>query len=75
MAENQFVVDLGNVKITEEQRQRLNAAIQKTVAGELATLNLGNKVALFPVSKFPGGGIINGIIIRDIGNKFNDLIK
>jgi hypothetical protein len=75
MNENQFVVDLGTLKLTAEQRQTMNAAIQRAVTSELASINLGNKVALFPISKFPRGPIINGIIARDLGNRFNEFIK
>ena len=74
MAENQFVVDLGTIKLSDEQRQRINVAIQKAVAGELATINVSNKIALFPISKFPGP-IINGIIAGDLGNRVKELIK
>jgi hypothetical protein len=74
-AENQFVVDLGTLKLTDEQRQRVNAAIQKAVIGELATIPSGNKLGYFPLDKFKGGPIINGVIIRDLASKFSDLIK
>jgi hypothetical protein len=75
MVENQFVVDLGTLKLTDEQKQRINGAIHKAVAGELATIDTGNKVALFPITKWPHGPIINGIIIRDLGNRFSEFIK
>lgn len=75
MSENQFVVDLGTLKLSDDEKQRINAAIHKAVAGEIATINTGNKVALFPIFKLPHGPIINGIIIRDLGNRFSELIK
>jgi len=36
MAGTQFVVDLGYVKLSDEQKRIINAAIQKAVIGELA---------------------------------------
>jgi hypothetical protein len=75
MAENQFIVDLGTIKLTDDQTLRINSAIQKAVAGELATFNVTKKIALFPISKFPKGPILNGIILRDLGNRFDELIK
>lgn len=75
MNENQFVVDLGAMKLTDDQRSRINAAIQKAVAGELATLDVTKKIALLPVTKWKDGPIINGIIIRDLGNMVNDFVK
>lgn len=65
MKENQFVVDLGTLKLTEAQKKSMNAAIQTAVASELGKLDLKNQVALIPVHKWPKGPIINGIIIRD----------
>lgn len=67
MANNQFVVDLGDMKLTEEQKININAAIQKAVTGQLAHLGNSSKIALFPVGgtgpKFPGP-ILWGIIAR-----------
>lgn len=70
MNENQFVVDLGSLQLSDEQKKKLNAAIQKAVAGELANIELDQEVVLIPVSKWPvgRGPIINGIIIDDIRN-------
>jgi hypothetical protein len=67
MQENQFTVDLGDLKLNEEQRRRINGAIQKAVAGELATISLAKEVVLIPAFKWPKGRgpIINGLIIRD----------
>jgi hypothetical protein len=77
MAQNQFVIDLGDVTLTEEQRSTMNAAIQKAVAGQLGANNLKDQVALFPVGgKRPIGPIINGIIARKIDvAKFKDVLK
>jgi len=66
MKENQFTVDLGSIKLTEADRNNINAAIQKAVAGEVANLNLKNRVVLIPANKWIKGPIINGIIIRPI---------
>ena len=66
MKENQFTVDLGSITLTEADRSNINAAIQKAVAGEIANLNLKNRVVLIPANKWPKGPIINGIIIRPI---------
>ncbi len=77
MSKNQFVVDLGDVTLTEAQRSTMNAAIQKAVAGELASSNLKDQVALFPVTaKQPIGPILEGIIARKIDVlKFKDILK
>jgi hypothetical protein len=74
MAENQFVVDLGPVKLTEVQRKSMNAAIQGAVVGELAKVSTGNKIALFPLERHRGP-ILDGIVARDLGDKFDQLIK
>ena len=46
--ENQFVVNLDGLKLTDEQRQRINSGIQKVVMTELAQLD---HVSDFSVSK------------------------
>jgi hypothetical protein len=74
MAENQFVVDLGPVKLSEGQRKSINAAIQGAVVGELAKVNTGNRIVLLPLAKFRGP-ILDGIVARDVGDKFDELIK
>lgn len=83
MDENQFIVDLGDLQMSDDQRKKINSAIQKAVAGELANIELEKEVVLIPVNKWPKerGPIINGIIIRDLKNagldKFlgSDVIK
>lgn len=60
---NQFVVDLGTLKLDDAHRERISAAIQKAVTAELA--NAGDKNIHFkPVTaadKFQG---IHGPLIR-----------
>lgn len=75
MAENQFVVDLGNVQLSADQRRRMNASIQSAVASELANFKLSKKIVLIPVDKWPKGPILDGIYVRDLGNRINDLIR
>lgn len=75
MAKNQFVVDLGTLKLTDEEHQRINAAIQKAVVGELATVNTSNRFALFPLRRFTIGPILDGIVARDLNNRFQEFIK
>jgi hypothetical protein len=76
MKDNQFVVDLGTLKLNDAQRASLNAAIHKAVAGELANFKSDRRIALFPVDRFPNGPIINGIIIRDFdATKFEEIIR
>jgi hypothetical protein len=77
MSKNQFVVDLGDLTLTETQRTKMNAAIQRAVAGELAELNFKDQVALFPVEgKRPLGPILEGLIARRIDvQKFKDVLK
>lgn len=78
MKQNQFVVDLGKLKLTEADRQRINAAIQRTAASELAGISTSarSRVVLVPITpkfKLP---ILWGIIIRDIDDLiFKDIIK
>jgi hypothetical protein len=60
---NQFIVDLGSLKLNEEQRRSMNAAIQSAVTKELATIGLSDNVALVPVHQYLKGPIINGIIV------------
>jgi hypothetical protein len=66
---NQFVVDLGKVKLTTDQRDQINVAIQKAAAGELARINITERIVLIPVSpttRFPHWPIICGIIARPV---------
>lgn len=68
MANTQFVVDLGSMKLTDQQKKSINAAVQKAVVGELATISSSSRLALFPIggkggTRFPGP-IIWGIIVR-----------
>lgn len=74
MADNQFTVDLGTVKLSDAQRQSMNNAIQAAVASEVAKLGSADKIALVPVNKFVKGPIINGIIARDITKNFERFI-
>ncbi len=78
MKENQFTVDLGKLKLTDVERKKINAAIQKAAANELATINsaANNRVVLVPVTKRFGWPILWGLIIRDINETiFKDIIK
>lgn len=73
MKENQFTVDLGDIKLTDEQRSKINLAVQTAITGELATIATAGQVALIPVGGHHGpkwpGPIIWGIIVRPINNK------
>lgn len=78
MNENQFVVDLGDLPLTDDQRKKINAAIQKAVAGELANIELDKEVILVPVNRGIGGrgGIRDGIIVRDLrGGNFDSFLE
>ena len=69
MSENQFSVDLGTLKLSDDQRNKINAAIQKAVTSELATIGLGQRLVLIPLStsiRIPNRPIINGIIARPV---------
>lgn len=68
MNTNQFVVDFGSLQLSDDQRKKINAAIQKAVAGELTDIELDKEVILIPVNKWPTGRgpIRDGIIIRDL---------
>ena len=61
---NTFTVDLGNLKISDAQRQNINSAIQKAVSNELASISNLGRIGLVPITKWIGGPIINGIIAR-----------
>ena len=74
MADNQLVVDLGTVKLSAEQRQSMNNAIQAAVASEVARLGSAGKIALVPVNKFTKGPIIDGIVARDITKTFDQFL-
>jgi hypothetical protein len=68
MSNNKFEVDLGELELTEHQKTSISIAIQKTVAGELATIGLKKKIALIPVNEpniWPGH-ILLGLIIREL---------
>lgn len=75
MADNQFIVDLGTVKLTDAQRQSMNNAIQSAVASEVAKLgSTTSKIALIPINKFPKGPILDGIYARDVTKNFEQII-
>lgn len=65
MKENQFTVDLGDLKLTDDQRQKINVSIQRAVASEVASLNVTKRPVLIPINRFPNFPIWYGIIIRD----------
>lgn len=78
MKENQFSVDLGSLKLTDDERHRINSAIQKAVAGELATISTvaKSKIVLVPVHHWPNWPIYWGIIARPIDDiLFNKVFK
>lgn len=63
---NQFVVDLGDIRLTDQQRQKINNAIQAAVSTELSNVQLSKKLVLIPISKWPKGPIVDGIIARPL---------
>jgi hypothetical protein len=70
---NEFVVDLGTLKLSDEQRKTINAAIQKAVAGELANLSLTERFIMIPgspSSRFPGWPHLYGIVARSVDEAF-----
>lgn len=75
MPDNQFVVDLGTVRLSAEQRQNMSNAIQAAVASEVAKLgSTTNKLALIPINKFTKGPIIDGIYVRDITKNLDQIL-
>lgn len=66
MKENKFTVDLGSIKLTDDQHQRINTAIQKAVTAELVHVLDKEKIVLVPVRKWIKGPILDGIIAREI---------
>jgi hypothetical protein len=69
MKENTFTVDLGTMKLTDDQRITINSAIQAAVASELSKQSARGHVALVPIDNWKLGPIINGIIARPINDK------
>ncbi|HET9137242.1 MAG TPA: hypothetical protein VFO76_11435 [Candidatus Kapabacteria bacterium] len=69
MKENTFTVDLGNIKLSDDQRIMINSAIQSAVSSELSKHNSRGRVALVPIDNWHLGPIINGIIARPINDK------
>lgn len=63
---NQFVVDLGEFRISDSQRESINNAIQSAVAKELSQIQINSKLVLIPISKWPKGPILDGIIARPL---------
>lgn len=51
MSDNKFTVDLGKLKLSEDQLNHINSAIQKAVAGELAQFSLREQILLIPVTQ------------------------
>lgn len=78
MKENVFTVDLGNMKLSAEQRNEINAAVQTAVTGTLAKTGISNKMVFFPINRWPKGPILWGLIARpwdDFGiNDINQII-
>lgn len=72
---NQFVVDLGDIRLTDVQRQKINNAIQAAVSAELSNVQLGKKLVLIPISKWPKGPIIDGIIARPLDKNIGALLQ
>lgn len=72
---NQFVVDLGSMRLTDAQRQKINNSIQAAVAAELANTSLGKKIVLIPIAKWPKGPILDGIIARPLDTNLPALLK
>jgi len=68
MKENVFTVNLGKLKLTDEHKRSINAAIQAAVARELGNIVLPNDVALVPVNNYLHGPILNGIIAWEHNN-------
>lgn len=51
MENNQFVVDLGDLKLTESERLKINKAIQHATLNELANIKLAAKKVFYFVEK------------------------
>ena len=70
MKENVFSVDLGDLKLTQEQRNRINAAIHSAVVKEVALLGLKEQLVYIPSCVGKGHGHhVNGMIIRPMDKK------
>lgn len=49
MNENKFVIDLGDLNLTDEQKKAINASLLKAVANELASIGSSNEVIAIPI--------------------------
>jgi len=67
MKENKFMVDFGELKLTDDQRRKINSSIQKVASEELANIHGEDKTrnVLIPVNNWPHFPILWGLIIRD----------
>jgi len=78
MSKTQFVVDLGDLSLSDDQHKNLNAAIQGAVTKQLAGFKLSKRIILIPVDKWPKGPILDGIIARpldkNLANEINAFI-
>ena len=73
---NMFVVDLGQLELTADDQARINAAIQKAVAGELALTKLNQRVALLPSNPLLHGILTRGIVARVLDQaQFDNLLN
>jgi len=75
MSKTQFVVDLGDLSLSDDQHKNLNAAIQGAVAKELAGFKLSKRIILIPVEKWPKGPILDGIIARPLDRNVTNEIN
>lgn len=75
--QNQFVVDLGTIKLSEAQRASMSAAIQRAAAAELANVGAASgRLVLIPADKWKIGPIVNGIVARPINEElFNQILR
>jgi hypothetical protein len=76
MNENQFIVDIGSLQLNDEKWKKIDAAIHKAVAGELADMGTTNKLSYIPIRDLSkvereelfgkDRGLVNGIVVRDL---------
>lgn len=76
MNENRFIVDLGDITLTDEDRNKINQAIQQAVSKELLNIAKADNPVAFPFVSHDKDELIRilgdhplfttGIIIRDL---------
>ncbi|MCW3127800.1 MAG: hypothetical protein JWO03_3458 [Bacteroidetes bacterium] len=69
MPNNKFIVDFGPFQLTEEQRNKIDSEIQKTVTTVITEFKFQKKIKFSGISEFekgPDGGFTGGFRAAEI---------